>query len=161
MNNINSIEPNKLFEFLRYSYDLLLEPSGVFFFLCTIIYICISVFAWPKKHIKAFFISFPFLFFIITLFFYHILKNPSSHPIEYIEGFIKLLPFGVGYSIIFIIFYWLSVGISFLCSRQSPISTSKKCVLCILNSIVLWTFAKFWFSLATFITLFVDMIFDV
>lgn len=161
MNAVNSLEPNKIFEFLKYSFELLNNPIGIFLFFCTIIFTCISIFTWPKKHIRSFFISFPLLFLCITIFFYHTVKAPSVQPIKYIEGVIEIMPFGIGYSIIYIIFYWLSVGISFLCSRQEPISTTRKIVLCMLNSIILWIFAKFWFSLATFITLFIDMLISI
>lgn len=158
MNNVDSLEPNKVFEFIIYSFELLDEPIGIFLFLCTVIFMCISIFTWPQKHIKSFFISFPLLFLGITIAFYHTIKTPSTHPISYIEGIIEIVPFGIGYSIIYIIFYWLSVGISFLCSRQVVMSTTRKCVLCVINSIILWIFTKFWFSLATFITLLVDML---
>lgn len=154
----NFITPPDLFGILRYSFELLYEPAGIFLFLCTIVFICIAMFSWPKRHTQSFLISFPFLFLSIILFFYHAIKEPSADPILYIEGIIKILPFGIGYSLIYIIFYWLSIGIAFLCSRKIQLSTTQKCILCILTSIILWIFSKLWFSLATFITLLADML---
>ena len=150
MKHINPMDLNRLLVYLKYSYDLLLHPIGIIFFLFTIISVCIAVFSWPKRHIRNFFIVFPFLFVSIILLFYHEVRSPSTHPIEYIQGAVEMLPFGVGYGTIYIIFYWISVGIAAICSLQKP---SSKFLLCIFISVVLWSFAKFWFSLATYITL--------
>jgi hypothetical protein len=153
--NGSYLEPNKVVEYIRDSIELLNEPMGRILFLFTVIVVCISIFTFPKKHIKSFFISVPLLFLGITIAFYHITNAPVDEPIMYIEGIIEMMPLSIRYFIIYMIFYWISVGIAYICSQQVALSTTIKCVLCIVNSIILWIFAKFWFSLAIFNSIFV------
>jgi hypothetical protein len=162
VNDLHSLEPNKIVEFIRFSIELFDEPIGVFLFFCTVIVVCISIITWPKKHVIIFFISFPMLFLGITIAFYHNTTNSiPNNPIEYMEEIILMIPFGIGYSIIYILLYWLSVGIAFLCSQQAELTATTKCVLCIVNSIILWIISKLWLSIATYITLFIYMIFNI
>jgi hypothetical protein len=79
VNDLHSLEPNKIVEYIRYSIELLDEPIGRILFLG------------------------------ITIVFYHQTINSISYnPIEYMEGVISIIPFGIGYSIIYILFY--SIG---------------------------------------------------
>ncbi len=147
-----------IFESLKYSYELLFEPTGVFLFFCTIIFVGIAIFSWPRKHIQCFFVSITFLFLIMTIFFYHTIKSPSISFHLYVKGFIRMFPLGIGYSAIYIIFYWLSIATAFLSARKHPLTLKTKCLMCVKNSIVLWLFSKLWFTIAILIALSVGMI---
>ena len=150
MSNLNPdfhhpIEASKFLDFFKFSFDYIQEPEGFFFFFCILIGITVAVFTWPKKHVKGFFIYSPMLFVTITLFF----RRANQHVL--LESFLHLWLFEIiSYSFIFSIFYWISVGITSLCSN---LTLNKKLVLSISISILLWLFAKVWYSLVSYLAI--------
>lgn len=143
----------KIQEVIKQSIELFPEQGIIGSWLLVYIIVCVAaaVFSYPRYHKKSFGIFIISLFVTVTLVYSNELCHSKSllgiHTLAYTI-------YGIWYSIFFALFYWITIGILYLCRQDNILNKKTRFVILFLSIAIICFTAQIWYGvLTTFIFL--------